>query len=128
VQHQPAQLRQALNSSARFLTGRYQAYEQGNGLINVAAAWDLLKSNIKTADIQSTVLVNTVLSGFLATPGVGTGINDREGVTAGASYVRTYTFCELAERVLRTTRLVDNDGTFNDSTIGCPRMCQSSCP
>ena len=36
--------------------------------------------------------VNTVLSGFLATPGVGVGIYDREGVTVGTSYTRTYTF------------------------------------
>lgn len=35
AQRQPAQLRQAINSSARFLAGRYQAYEQGNGLMNV---------------------------------------------------------------------------------------------
>ena len=69
VQHQPAQIRQALTSSARYLAGRYQAYEQGNGLINVGAAWDLLKTNTKTVDISSSVAVNTVLSGFLATPG-----------------------------------------------------------
>src|SRR4029453_14409541 len=35
AQHQPAQIRQALNSTALFLTSRYQAYEQGNGLIDV---------------------------------------------------------------------------------------------
>jgi subtilase family protein/pre-peptidase len=92
AQKQPMQLRQALISSTRFLSGRYQAYEQGNGLINVGAAWDLLKTNIKTASISSAVPVNTVLSGFLATPGVGQGINDREGVTVGQSYTREYTF------------------------------------
>ena len=32
-------------------TARFQAYEQGNGLIDVGAAWDLLKTNIKTVDI-----------------------------------------------------------------------------
>ena len=35
------------------------------GLINVEAAWDLLKTNIKTVDITGTVPVNTILSGFL---------------------------------------------------------------
>src|SRR4030095_9176942 len=89
VQKQPAQIRQALRSSTHYLAGRYQAYEQGNGLINVGAAWDLLATNIKTVNIQSSVPVNTLLSGFLATPGIGVGINDREGVVAGASYVRT---------------------------------------
>ena len=91
AQHQPAQLRQAINSSARFINN-YQAYEQGNGLFQVGAAWDLLKTNIKLADISSSVAVNTVLSGFLATPNVGQGIHDREGVVAGTSYTRTYTF------------------------------------
>ena len=84
AQKQPDQLRQAITSSARFLDPtRIGAYEQGNGLINVGAAWDLLKTNIKTVDISSSVPVNTLLSGFLATPGVGSGIYDREGVTAG---------------------------------------------
>ena len=37
---------------------------------------------------RSSVPVNTVLSGFLATPGVGAGIYDREGVTLGDAYTR----------------------------------------
>ncbi len=92
AQHQPDQIRKALLSSSRYLTGRYQAYEQGVGLIDVGAAWDLLKTNLKSDDISSSVPVNTLLSPFLATPGVGKGIYDREGVTAGDSYTRTYTF------------------------------------
>ena len=78
VQYQPAQIRQAMKSTTRYLSGRYQAYEQGNGLLNVNAAWDLLKTNLKTVNITSSVPVNTVLSGFLATPGRGMGIYDRE--------------------------------------------------
>src|SRR5688500_9506935 len=43
AQHQPAQLRQAITSSARFIDpSRFQAYDQGNGLMNVEAAWNLL--------------------------------------------------------------------------------------
>jgi hypothetical protein len=91
VQHQPAQLRQALNSSARFLT-EYGAYEQGNGLIQVGAAWSLLATNAKTVDISSSVPVDTALEQFLARPGIGVGIHDREGVTQGTAYPRTYTF------------------------------------
>ena len=117
VQHQPAQLRQALNSSARTLD-RYDAYDQGNGLMNIVAAWDLLKTNIKTTDITSAVPVNTVLSGFLATPGVGVGIYDREGVTVGQSYTRTYTFRRTSGGGGATTynlSWVDNDGTFSSA-------------
>jgi subtilisin family serine protease len=124
-QHQPAQLRQALNSSTRYLSGRYQAYEQGNGLLNVSTAWDLLVTNIKTVDIQSAVPVNTILSGFLATPGVGVGINDREGVAAGDNYVRTYTFVRTSgPGGTKTYNVdwVDNDGTFSSAgSIALPK-------
>ncbi len=82
----------AMDSSARYLTN-YQAHEQGFGLINVGAAWDLLKTNLKKQDIDSAVPVNSKLSGFLATPGIGRGIYEREGRHAGdAAFTRTYTF------------------------------------
>ncbi len=113
VQHQPAQLRQALNSSARFIAG-YGAFEQGNGLIDVGAAWSLLATNkIKTVDITSAVPVNTALSGFLATPNVGVGIHDREGVNAGQGYTRTYTF--------RRTSGGGGTKTYNLSWVGDDR-------
>jgi subtilisin family serine protease len=73
-QYQPAQLRQAIVSSATLITeanidfGRVPITRQGNGLMNTSAAWDLLKTNIKTAEISASVPVNTVLSGFLAQP------------------------------------------------------------
>ena len=125
AQHQPAQIRQALTSSARFLTGRYQAYEQGNGLINVGAAWDNLKTNIKTVTITSAVPVNTILSGFLAKPGVGVGINDREGVVAGTPYSRTYTFTRTSgngETIKYNLSWVNNDGTFSSAnSIALPK-------
>lgn len=118
VQHQPAQIRQAMKSTTRYLSGRYQAYEQGNGLLNVNAAWDLLKTNLKTVNISSSVPVNTLLSGFLATPGHGVGIYDREGVTAGASYTRQYTFVRTdGPGGTKTYNLswVGNDGTFSSA-------------
>jgi Subtilase family len=93
VQHQPAQIRQALISSARYLAdGRYKPFDQGNGLIDVAGAWNLLSQRIQAVDIVSSVPVNTALSAFLADAGVGTGIYDREGVTTGTTYTRRYTF------------------------------------
>ncbi|HSB85846.1 MAG TPA: S8 family serine peptidase, partial [Ilumatobacteraceae bacterium] len=115
VQKQPDQLRQALRSSARYIAN-YGAYEQGNGLINVPAAWDLLKTNIKTVDITSSVPVHTVISGFLGTPDVGQGIYEREGVVVGSSFVRTYTFTRSSGGGGTTNynvSLVDNDGTFS---------------
>jgi hypothetical protein len=126
VQKQPVQLRQAIISSARLLdTNRYQVFEQGNGLINVGAAWDLLKANIKTVDISSSVPVHTVISQFLATPNVGQGIYDREGVTLGQSYTRQYTFVRTnggGGTKTYNLSLVGNDGTFSlgTSSIALP--------
>ena len=118
VQSQPAQLREALTSSARLL-GRYGAYEQGNGLIDVGAAWNLLRSNLKPVDISSSVDVNTILSGFLATPGRGEGIYDREGVAAGDTFTRTYTFTRTSggggSRAYNVS-WTGNDGTFASAT------------
>jgi hypothetical protein len=92
VGHKPAQLREAMISSARYLTN-YQAHEQGFGLINVGAAWGLLATNLKPQDIDSSVAVNSKLSGFLETPGKGRGIYEREGHHPGdAAFTRTYTF------------------------------------
>jgi hypothetical protein len=119
VQKQPDQLRQALTSSARFLdSSRIRANEQGNGIINVGAAWDLLKTNINTVDISSSVPVHTVISGFLATPDTGQGIYDREGVTLGQPYQRTYTFVRNTGApgdVTYNLSWVGNDGTFGSA-------------
>ena len=116
AQHQPDQLRQALKSSARYLP-YYQAIDQGNGIINVGAAWNLLKTNIKTAEISSSVAVKTILSGSLATPNVGVGIHDREGVIPGATYTRTYTFTRKGGGTVNyNLSWVGNDGTFSSAS------------
>ncbi|HET7350389.1 MAG TPA: S8 family serine peptidase [Marmoricola sp.] len=114
VRHEPAQLRQAMLSSARFMK-RYGAYEQGNGLLNTEEAWELLRRNIAPTTITSSVPVNTVLSDFLATKDEGVGIHDREGVKAGDRYERVYTFTRTAGAArARNYKLswVGNDGTF----------------
>ncbi|MBC6450172.1 S8 family serine peptidase [Actinokineospora xionganensis] len=118
VQHQPAQLRKALNSTARFFP-EYGAYEQGNGLVQVPAAWSLLAGNLKTVDISSAVPVDTALEQFLARPGIGVGIHDRENVTLGQAYTRQYTFTRTSGAGGSTTynlSLVGNDGTFSLGT------------
>ena len=115
IGYSPAQLRMAMNSTARFLT-RYNAADQGNGLIDVARSWDLLKGNLKPVRISSRVAVHTLLSDFLEEPGFGPGIYDREGVTVGQAYTRTYTFTRTTgpnRPVLYHLRWVGNDGTFS---------------
>ena len=123
VQVQPAQLRQALTSSAKQIPD-YGAYEQGNGLIDTAAAWNLLKAKITPVDISSSVPVHSALSGFLATPGVGTGIYDREKTVVDTAYTRTYTFTRTSGgggTKTYQTSFVGNDGTFTaPDTIALP--------
>ena len=114
VSHTAAQLRTAFNSTARFIHG-YNASDQGNGLIDVEDAWDLLRDEPQTVSITSRVRVNTILSDFLAEPGFGPGIYDREGVRKNHPYIRTYTFTRTSgpngSQEFRL-RWVGNDGTF----------------
>lgn len=111
----PAQLRQAMTSSARFFD-RYEAYEQGNGLIDTTAAWREIEGGLSPVEVTSSVEVSTLLSGSLATPGRGEGIHDREGVSVGDSYVREYTFTRFdgpRNAVRYDVEWVGNDGTFD---------------
>jgi subtilisin family serine protease len=117
VQDSPAQIRQSLTSSAQFLP-RYQAYEQGNGLINATAAWNLLRKKVRPVDITSSVEVSTALSDFLAVKDQGVGIYDREDVPTGA-YTRTYTFTRTSGGGGTTSYHLSwtgNDGTFSSPT------------
>jgi hypothetical protein len=85
-----AALRSAIRSGATYLP-QLGAYEQGTGLLNVASAWEQLRAGQQPTAITATVPVSTVLSSQLATPDLGVGIHDREGVVLGERYTRTYT-------------------------------------
>src|SRR4029453_6044288 len=98
-----AALRSAIRSGAAYQT-QLGAYEQGAGLLNVTAAWDQLRAGQRPNTITATVPVSPVLSDQLATPNVGVGIHDREGVTLGVKYNRTYT-------LTRTTGPTKGGGT-----------------
>ena len=116
-----AQLRKAIQSGARFIPG-YQAYEQGNGLVNVGAAWDILKTNPSTPAVSSTASVNTVLAQAITasgTPYDGVGIHEREGWKPGDSGTRTITFSGDAGTY--NVSWLGNDGTFSSaSTLTIP--------
>ena len=107
----------AIRYSARYLP-KYPAYEQGNGLIDVGRAWDLLQAYAKTVPPQiesrGTVVMQTDTS--IAKPIPGVSLFEREGWHAGQRGTRTI--------VLRRTtgiagpqhfdvHLVGSDGTFS---------------
>ncbi|MFD9703215.1 S8 family serine peptidase [Lentzea sp. NPDC059081] len=108
-----AELRYAIQRSANFVD-TLGAYEQGAGLFNTNAAWTLLDKHSVPDKVTTAVQVNTVLSGLLATPNVGVGIHDREGVTAGQEYTRTYTLTRTTGHDDETYNVSwkGNDGTF----------------
>ncbi len=118
VQSQPDQLRQAIHSTARFLPA-YGAYEQGSGLFDVGAAWEALATNLNTDEIVSQAPVATVLSGFLATPGFGPGIYQREGLAAGATRTLDIVFTRTkgpSQAKSYDLSWLGNDGTFSSAT------------
>jgi len=74
-------LKAALTGSARFIP-RLATYEQGNGLVQVGAAYELLKKlqSITPVTIVSRAPIRTRLASLLPTPNVGVGLYEREGV------------------------------------------------
>ena len=115
-----AALRSAIKSTARFVPG-IGAYAQGAGLINVPAAFIALSLNPKPDAVSTSVEVHTALSGLLKpTANVGVGIHDREGVTTGKAYTRTYTVTRTTGSDKPATyfaRWVGNDGTFSSASV-----------
>jgi subtilisin family serine protease len=125
----PEQIRQAMNSSALYLPG-YAAHEQGNGLLQVGAAWEILKQKPVTGVFTSTAPVNTDISEFLATPNTGVGIHEREGWTAGESETRTITLRRLTGGKSDRYNLSwqGNDGTFSTSVTSANLKRGASVP
>jgi hypothetical protein len=111
----PATLRTALTSTANKIKD-VPAYAQGSGLIDIVDAWQLIKAGATAHTYTVKAPVSTALSQFLATPGYGTGIYDREGgLKAGQSrtYDVTITRTTGPNRSIRhDLEWANNDGTF----------------
>jgi hypothetical protein len=116
VSYDAVRLKAALTGSARHIDN-LAAHEQGNGLIQVGPAYELLKK-LQTQPpivIASRAPVRTKLSGLLLTPGEGLGVYEREGWKSGDKAERTVTLTRLsgpAEPMTFTLTWVGNDGTF----------------
>nr|WP_308258228.1 S8 family serine peptidase [Saccharothrix obliqua] len=114
-----ADLRNAIQSGAKWVSS-LQAYEQGAGLFDVQRAWHQLNGHPNTQDVTTSVAVNTALSPLLPTPNTGVGIHDREGVTIGKEYTRTYTLTRTTGPDRNQQFLVTwkgNDGTFSSKPL-----------
>jgi subtilisin family serine protease len=116
VEAGPDALRTALISSAEPIRG-VQAHEQGAGLIDTQAAWRLLTRGASSHAYAVEAPVDHTMAGYLATPGVGTGVYDRESAPAvGESerYEVTITRTTGPDRAIRhSLKLVNNhDNTF----------------
>ncbi len=114
-----ADLYRAVTGSARFLSN-LGAYRQGNGLIQVGAAWELLRrgGEASAGEIESRGPVKTVLSGWLDPPGRGPGLYEREGWKADdrgeRRIVLTRTSGPASPQSFRV-KWIGNDGTFSSA-------------
>lgn len=89
-----ASIHRALRASARFVDeGTIKAYQQGRGVLDVAAAWKALQALAKApaVDIEVKAPVRTVHSHRLSTPHQGVGLFEREGWSVGDRGTRTLT-------------------------------------
>ena len=116
----PAQLRNSLYTSAKFVKG-LEAIGQGTGQMDVPGAWTLLRKRPATQNYTVSAPVCTPISDFLATPDVGTGVYNRCGSNEGgqvSGVSKTYTVSATRTSgrsgpALHQLRLVGNDGTFS---------------
>ncbi|RBM18072.1 S8 family serine peptidase [Streptomyces sp. PT12] len=122
-----ADLRTALTSSADPIRG-VQAHEQGAGLMDTGAAWRLISRGATAYEYDVRAPVDHDMSDFLATPGVGAGVYDRESAPAVGErerYEVTITRTSGPDRAVRhTLDLANNhDRTFRitgRSTVSLP--------
>lgn len=95
IPYDAARLRIALLSSAKFLPG-VPAQAQGNGVIQVADAWQALQklkaASWKPVEIVSNAPVKTVASRRFRVPDRGVGIFEREGWNLGMVGTRQIVF------------------------------------
>ena len=114
-----AKLKAALTGSARYIA-RLGAHEQGSGLVQVGAAFELLKKlqSAATVTIASRAPVKTRISHLLSPPHQGVGLYEREGWTIGDRGTRTIAFTRTsgpAEPMTFTVSWQGNDGTFSSA-------------
>jgi subtilase family protein len=116
-------IRNALKSTAHFLPS-YSAYEQGSGLVNIAAAWEALKSLPQPATIFSSAYTNTAQARHLKQAYHGRGIYEREGWGPRTTRQRYITFTRISGLQVPVTYRVkwtgDNDCFSSPQAVTLP--------
>jgi hypothetical protein len=117
VKHDACRLKEAIASSARWIPN-LPAYKQGNGMINVAGAWELLKA-LDTAKTHVTITsrapVKHAYGALLPTPDEGVSLFEREGWSPGDRGQRTITFTRTSgpgEPMTFTLSFTGDSGTY----------------
>ncbi|MBL8962190.1 MAG: S8 family serine peptidase [Gemmatimonadetes bacterium] len=126
VKVDPYRLRQAIMTSGRWVS-HIEANKQGNGVVNIAGAWEALKAmdTLKTAiTVTSRASVRHAMAHLLATPHEGVGVFEREGWTTGDRGERTVTFTRTTGPKGALPFAIGwngNDGTFTSAnTVSLP--------
>jgi hypothetical protein len=94
IKYDACRIKQALSMSAKYVPN-IPVYKQGNGVINIAGAWDLLKAMDKAGEpptITSAAHVKHTYSALLVKPNEGVGLYERDDWTPGDRGQRTMTF------------------------------------
>lgn len=113
-------LKSALTNSARYVDA-LAAHEQGNGLIQVSAAFELLRRRQSSPSITviSQGPVRTRLGPLLPIPNEGVGLYEREGWSAGDRGTRVIGLTRTSgptEPLTVAVSWLGNDGTFSSAT------------
>lgn len=134
VPHGAEHLRRAVAGSARFIRS-IPANVQGNGLVQVSAAWDMLRESAELILPQfiSRASVRTATSRWLTPPHEGEGIFEREGWVLGDSATRGIRLTRLSGPpqpvAFRTRWLGNTETTFAaDSVILLPLGVEAALP
>jgi hypothetical protein len=129
VPYDAGRLKAAITGSARHIP-RLGAHEQGNGLIQVGPAFELLTklAQLEPITITSSAPVRTTLSHLLLTPNQGVGLYEREGWFVGRTETREIELTRTSgpsEPMTFALSWIGNDGTFSgpasvDLPLGAP--------
>jgi hypothetical protein len=127
IEYDPYKLKWAITRGARWVP-HIAAYKQGNGVVNVSRAWEILKeldAGGQMMEISGRAEVRHPYSHLLPTPHQGVGIFEREGWEKGDRKERTITLTRTSgprEAVTFDVSWAGNDrGTFSSArTVSLP--------